>query len=176
MGTAHVWLDRRPNFGAQAVDGRLWSFCGGDQDVNDGRWDHYFCQLRCRATASTRRAIGADVVAPICRAADLGLAAGPGLLPGLLELLSGSTGPSPYRQVGQPCQRRCARDRVRLIYRSCRRSSVLGSQERDPIGSASLLGHIPGRRRGCCRVLALPAGQVPPALADHVALARDKLR
>jgi hypothetical protein len=41
-----------------------------------------------------------------CRRLGAELAAGPGLLPGLLEPLSGTTGPSPYRQVGQPCQRR----------------------------------------------------------------------
>jgi hypothetical protein len=37
--------------------------------------------------------------------------AGPGLLPGLLEPLAGTTGSSPYRQVGQPCQRRATRSR-----------------------------------------------------------------
>jgi len=42
------------------------------------------------------------------------LAAGPGLLPGLLEPLPGTTGPSPYRQAGQPRQRRWISDRGRL--------------------------------------------------------------
>ena len=49
-------------------------------------------------------ALGVNV--RICRVADFELAAGPGLLPGLLEPLSGTTGSSPCRQVGQPCQRR----------------------------------------------------------------------
>ena len=46
------------------------------------------------------------VSARFCRSADLKLAAGPGLLPGLLEPLSRTTGPSPYRQIGQPRQRK----------------------------------------------------------------------
>jgi hypothetical protein len=87
-----------------------------------------------------------------CRVADLELAAGPGLLPGLLEPLSGTTGPSPYRQVGQPCQRRCASDRLRLIYRSVAVYSAPGRTRRGRLAAvrcARLIRAIHGDlRRG----------------------------
>jgi hypothetical protein len=48
------------------------------------------------------------------------LATGPGLLPGLLEPLTGTTGASPYRQVGQRWQCRALGAGTRGIYRSWR--------------------------------------------------------
>ena len=54
----------------------------------------------------------------ICRVADLGWRLGRVYFLAFLNPLSGTTGPGPYRQVGQPCHGRGASDGVRLIYRS----------------------------------------------------------
>jgi hypothetical protein len=57
---------------------------------------------------------------PLLPHSGLGLAAGPGLLPGLLEPLKGKPGPALAARLASLYHRRLASDRARLVYRSCR--------------------------------------------------------
>ena len=81
----------------------------------------------------------------ICRVADLGLAAGPGLPPGLLDPLRGQLDPALTARLASLRYHRRANDAARLAYRSCRVVRVV----------AAKVSQIGGHRRApawsCCQ-------------------------